>query len=414
MIKYFSYNYVMKEMLKNKIVLILLFIIFCESLYIVVSHANTYDYDTVSQCVFVEKASGSYCKTKHIEYYNTNIYFKNDVLLSANDRKNVLTLSSLKSEDLKLVREKVKHKALWNTIKIKNLNKILLAQSVIKYRYYHDTNDINILFNDIVQITNVIDYISSANIVKPVTNEEQSLIPTELIKTDYEKIKYAAYYDGNIINYYTNNGELILKLYGTEQRPYRYQVYDDKGEFYTYDANKKLVEYSKSLGVYDSKDNLIYKVSESDIDIPYILKKQDRGSGRMKRMISSSRVDLNDNLDNPNTDIYKSIVKVIDAHYGASYEEMLFALESYFNELKVNNPKIYREYKNMLAKRALTINFAKIKAKIRNNYLNNYFYDIKINFYNGKIHCEEHPPCETCSRNVSVWAWKYPKTSIKK
>ena len=131
---------------------------------------------------------------------------------------------------------------------------------------------------------------------------------------------------------------------------------------------------------------------------------------------------------------------------------MINELEDYFNRLKVSDHALFNFYKNCIGNNTITINVAKVdnhyvfslnrapeqnndkviasmantinsyhgtcaepnlQAKIGKKLVGKYIYDISIFIRKNSIIVKEHPPCSACNRNVSLWGWKYPKTTIK-
>ncbi len=220
----------------------------------------------------------------------------------------------------------------------------------------------------------------------------------------------------------------------------RIQTFDDAENFYTYDSIGTLISYSKGLEFYDGQGHLLYKLNSEDRALPNFRKESEKDTDERKIFLEE--------LNNPNSIKYLSITSVIDKYYDkGSLKTMIVALNNYFDYLRKSNPKIYQEYKDLIGKTNFTLNFAKYEGKyifaINNSNLPNfekiaasmantsnkfhakcsepnlktlapkglvgkYFYDIKISIRKGKIICKEHIPCSACSKNISLWGWKYP------
>lgn len=426
---------------------------------------NILFYDTVSNCKFITVDNNNYCKIRHIKYYDTDIYFKRDVTFASNKSKSTIYFKDLDTKDLIYIREKIRKKAAKNALKLEDLNKINLAKCIIENQNKNvSKNNLKIeneyIAEDIIQITQINEYIKNADEVKVLNEDDIQKLPLDIIKNKFNKINYAAFYYGNIINYYTDNGEIILKAYIVNGQPFRYQVYDENNEFYTYDMNKNLLEYSKNNTIFDSENNVIYKITDAEIDMPYIKRRYNRikyakSDEKIFYMRSNkTKYSLYEKFNNTEDFIYKSFVSAIDKQYkSGSYQKVIDELESYFENLKINNPNIYDYIYYTAEDKSFTVNIIKLndeylisvnnvyvpniektissmadtintyegrcaepvlKTLLGNNYSDNYFYDLKISTRHDKINVSEHPPCTACNKNISVWGWKYPKTSILK
>ena len=202
-----------------------------------------------------------------------------------------------------------------------------------------------------------------------------------------------------------------------------------------------MIEYSDKLKVYNSNGKLIFIAGDVS----------EKFSGDHKYMFTDFvRTKFIKELNNKDSELYKSITTVIDEHYDkGSYDEMTLALNEYFSKIKISQPDIYKNFLDATGN-VMTINFAKtgdgyifsanqiyvkgieklihsmansinvyrgrcaetsLKALSENKISDKYFYDIKLQLKNEEIKSKEHRPCNTCARNISLWGWKYPKNT---
>ena len=426
------YYYCMKS--KNFTIVIFTAAFFLYSLSLL--GTNYYEATNVSEnnayCVVVYKNKKKYCKTDKFKFYNTIVNFekKQEFELQGND----VDLKSMDIPSLKLFRKKITDKAIRDSFFILESNRRNLAKAIIKYQNSDNIDDKDLLLEDISKSADIISYVKKADSVKIVKS-----FPSYKILNDVT-VKYVAAYNSEVYNYYSEDGKLIFRMYSPNNVIQRIQKFDDNGNFYTYDNKENLLGYSKGLEIYDGHNKLIYKLKSEDRAVPSFRKQLVNGDERRKIFL--------EDLNNPNSDKYLSVTPVIDKYYEkGSAKEMIEALNKYFTDLKISNPFLYSEYKNLIAGTNFTLNFAKYDGRyifaINNSNLEGfdkiaasmaetankfhskcsepnlktlapkglvdiYFYDIKIYLKKGKITCKEHLPCSACSRNISLWGWKYP------
>ena len=383
------------------------------------------------KCVYFKKNSKSFCRTNKIRYYNTDIKFNKDIILERKNKR--LDLNKLDVDSLKYINRKVYERAIINTYFILNNEKRELAKIILKYQNSKCKSDKNILLENISKTPQVIKFVNASDRVWRVKNNSS----VKLLKN--RNIKYAAIYNGEIINYYSGNGCLAAREYRINGKPRRYQVFDKHNNWYTYNENGNLIEYRKNSEVYNSQNELLY------------VTKVKRDKPRFQNEISYSKKQRQiflKKLNDSNSNLYKSITTVIDEHYDhGSESKMINALNKYFSNLKVSDPDLYESLKKIIMSGNFTLNFGKyrnryifainsadslnyeeitysmvstlnlfhgkcaevnLKALAGNKLFEKYFYDIKIQVNDDVIVASVNPPCDACSQNVSLWGWKYP------
>lgn len=434
--------------MKKVLTIILILISIC----IASAYMFLHPYDTLSHCQLLTFDDSIFCSTNHIYYYGMNIYFKNYINFPMSKKKSFIDIYDLDDSEILYIDNLVRFKAKLNAAFLTDNNKRKLIFNIIN-NVYPPLKSANKLseeeyfevLKNITYIPLIQNYIGGANKVNTLSEDEIKNLPS--VKNT--KIKYAVHYNNNIVNYYDNLGNLVLRINFNKGKIHRYQIIIDNNSFYTYDADNKLVEYSKGNAVYDANNKLIHIISLSKLFYPQIIstvKTNQVSNMQMYRDVLMRK------LNDKNSAIHKSFVKVVDKHYyNGSYELMLNDIAAYIKTIKRNNSVEYKYFAHVFKGRPLTLNFIKVdndyvfsinsahdpdldtlysmantvniyagrcaepllKSEISDKITNNFLYDIQIEeLDNGEIFVAEYPPCIACSKNISLWGWKYPKTTI--
>lgn len=400
-----------------------------------------------------------YCKTDKIKFDNTVIKFPGKISILV--LRGNIDLENLDTDLLKYFQNVIKKKEIKNSHFIFDKNKRELANLIIENFNSEKNDNKKRILQSITKTAVVNNYIKNADVVKKVDYNMQ-------LKTLGDtKINYVAIYNSEIFNYYSDEGALVLREYYPDGKLLRYQIFDKKGNFYTYDASDNLVEYNDDRNVYNREKKLLYVLHVEDEKIIRYSRFSNASSNKRKIYIcknGSGNYPLNyyvskkirnikmrsllKKLNNTESAVYKELTPVIDKYYDkGSITLMVAGLNNYFNDLKKNDSKHYGEYQKLFGEEKFTLNFSKydgkyvfainnsdvhgvvkvassmagtmnryngrcsepnLKATVGNNNIGRYFYDIKVQADNKNLSFGEHVPCEACSINTSLWGWKYP------
>ena len=413
-------------------------------------------YDTLKHCEFLNMDEENACFTNRIYLHGINIYFKNAIYFPANDIKTVIYIKNIPIKDALHIRGNVRNKAILDTITLWDINKISLANDIIKKHsakiYYKEINEdvYKKVLEDISYIIATNESIKKAEKVIKLSDNDINALPIQLLKYKNTKIKYAVFYKNNIVNYYDDHGNIVLRKNLYNGDTLRFQTIDSDNNFYTFDKNLKLIEYSKDNAVYNSDGEFIYYISTSKPYITTILAQPEinnSGSG-----VEKKRNNLMTILNDKNSHLHISLSKAVDKSYSKGSTELIIKdLTEYLKTLKKQFPDEYSYFYIASDTKPISLDFIKtndgyvfsvngahnpdtdilsslgetinvyngrcaeiiLKSEIKKEQVNNYIYDLKIEKdSNGELQIREVQPCETCSKNISLWGWKYPKTTI--
>ena len=228
-----------------------------------------------------------YCNADKITYYGTEINLGKVTTMDTIGEN--AKLESLDIDTLKKIQEEVVKKAYKNSNWIINKEKKELVREIISQKNTTNSNNKTQILENISKYVHIIPYIKKANKVL------SDNTPPEMKVYDTKDIKFAAFYNNEIINYYTKDGRLVLREYRPDGETVRYQTLDSDGNFYTYDKDQKLVEYSKDNGVYNSKGELLYNSKQEANEVPMFKKHLFSGKNFNKKILRA--------LNNPKSEM---------------------------------------------------------------------------------------------------------------